>query len=77
MISDRIREMMHPIGFIRLFYAEVRKSRTYEEAFERLNDEYKVATGFVRYKNYDSFRKTRDGMKGWQNTVNNPTKGHV
>jgi len=58
--SDRVLKMIHPKEFDRLFWKEVSKHKTHEQAFDRLNDEYKQATGQPRYSSYDSYRKARD-----------------
>lgn len=65
MITERILKMIERSGFIELFWEEVKKTPngTYEEVYERLEEEYKGAIGARRYANYDSFRRRRDQRK--------------
>lgn len=62
MITERILKMIERTGFIELFWVEVRRTPniTYEEVYERLEEEYVGAIGARRYANYDSFRRRRD-----------------
>jgi len=58
--SDRVIKMIHPKEFDRLFWKEVPNHKTHEKAFEKLNEEYRKATGQPRYSNYNSYRNARD-----------------
>lgn len=52
--------MIHPKSFDALFWKETRHHKTYEDAFNSMNDDYIKATGTPRYKNYEAYRKSRD-----------------
>lgn len=58
-IPERIKMMNKPSGFDELFTKELMHHRTYKEAYEALETEYKGVFGERRYKNYESYRKAR------------------
>src|SRR5690625_982610 len=69
-------EGLKPVRYIREDFAQLQDfsnfnkrfdyylpdSETYEEAYQKVEDEYKLAFGKPKYTNYDSFRQTR---KAW------------
>lgn len=58
-ITERIKRMIRPEDFDRLFEEEIPEHDTYEQAFNKLNREYERVFGLKRYKDYESYRQSR------------------
>jgi hypothetical protein len=58
-ISSRQLKMRTPEGFDQLFEQAINKGKTQPEVFEQMNAEFKEAFGESRYKNFESYRVTR------------------
>ncbi len=57
------REQMTASAFSEWFGTELNQEETYEQTFDRINDEHEDTYGSPRYSCYDSFRVTRDRKK--------------
>lgn len=57
MMTARILRMISKKGFTELFFEEMgaNPNDKYCDIFDRLNEEYKTATGVLRYSCYKSF----------------------
>ncbi len=60
MTIDELKCLVTPEGFEEAFHSRTRHTRTYQEAFEQLNEEYKQAIGKYRYSDYNSFMAARN-----------------
>lgn len=45
-------------GFREKFLDEINQDETYEQTFDRINDEHEIKYGKERYASYNSFRVT-------------------
>jgi len=65
-IDADIVRMFSRKGFIDLFWERLHQARkndpriTHEEIFDRMNFQWKGFTGELRFRTYESFRKSRD-----------------
>jgi len=57
---DRLKEMVTPDGFVRVWRDECNQGETLTDTFERLNRIYEDEYGRPRYSDYNSFRNSRD-----------------
>jgi|MDSW01.2.fsa_nt_gb ribosomal protein S8 len=55
-IPFEILSMLSYKGFIKKFYFYTKKEKTYKQAYERTEKEYKKYFNKRRYASYDSFR---------------------
>lgn len=64
--QSRIFRMISPIGFVNLFWEEIKSAQnnenpiTHQQAFNKLNQEYYESTGKYRYKNFETFKTLKD-----------------
>lgn len=54
------RELLTVSGFMKAYYRNLSECDSYLEAYERTEEKYQALYGRRRYKNYESFRKSRD-----------------
>ncbi|MBW1612420.1 MAG: hypothetical protein JRJ57_00265 [Deltaproteobacteria bacterium] len=54
------RELLTVSGFMRAYYRNLSECESYQEAYEETEKKYVALFGRRRYRNYESFRKTRD-----------------
>ena len=54
------RELLTVSGFMKAYYRNLSECDSYQEAYERTEEKYQALYGRRRYKNYESFRKSRD-----------------
>jgi hypothetical protein len=52
--------LLNPDGFDKRFWHLARESKTYQEAYEKLEEEYKKHFKKRRYAGYNSYRNSRD-----------------
>ena len=58
-LPKRLQKMVSPKGFDEVFYAELHRYESQRKAFNALNQEYAKTFGQKRYKNFESYRKSR------------------
>jgi len=59
-IELEILALLSPSGFENKFHKYCKSSKTYEQAYERVEKEYEQTFGKRRYSSYDSFRVTKN-----------------
>ena len=55
-----ILALLSPSGFEKRFHKYCKSSKTYEQAYEKVEKEYELNFGKRRYSSYDSFRVTKN-----------------
>lgn len=53
-----MRNLVKPLGFYQVYFEELPRHRTKQEAFNSVNDIYFELFGEFKYENYESFRVT-------------------
>tara|TARA_R100000353_G_scaffold153096_1_gene111618 strand:- start:243 stop:461 length:219 start_codon:yes stop_codon:yes gene_type:complete len=59
-IEIEILALLSPSGFEKRFHKYCKSSKTYEQAYEKVEKEYELNFGKRRYSSYDSFRVTKN-----------------
>ena len=59
-IELEILALLSPSGFEKRFHKYCKSSKTYEQAYEKVEKEYELNFGKRRYSSYDSFRGTKN-----------------
>lgn len=59
MESESIRLNLDAETFAKIFNEHLPQTDTYEQAYERAEEQHEKLTGHKRYSNYDSFRIAR------------------
>lgn len=54
--NERMRQLGRREGFIKIWFTMLEDAKTYEEAFNILNEEYFEYFGEYKYTDYNSFR---------------------
>jgi hypothetical protein len=52
----RMKKLSTFTGFYSEFFNSLKESKTHEEAFEKLNEEFFQLFGFYKYNSHDSFK---------------------
>ena len=60
---ERMIQLNSHAGFVEAFWENVKTYRTFEEAYQSVEDEYEGYYGITKYSSYDSFRRVRDRKK--------------
>jgi hypothetical protein len=60
MTDSEIRKLIIPREFVAAWFRELPKHKTYEAAYEAIEDIYEEYFGRRRYSCYDSFRVIKD-----------------
>lgn len=58
-VRKQVRRLSTVEGFDKRFHQLTMQHDTYEEAYEALEAEYRFIFGRRRYKNYESYRKSK------------------
>jgi len=53
----RMKKLATFQGFYAEFFHELKNSKTHQEAFDKLNEEFHQLFGFYKYKDHDSYKQ--------------------
>jgi|JI7StandDraft_1071085.scaffolds.fasta_scaffold1384290_2 hypothetical protein len=60
MTDNEIRKLVQPREFVAAWFRELPKHKTYEAAYEHIDDIYEAYFGKRKYSCYNSFRNVKD-----------------